>query len=872
MSRIRVSSSIRFRLLLLVLVQMHAVAVHAVAQPAQPAVAERQVAGVVRHAETRAPLGNVTVSAGAGRTLTDGEGRFVLRVPAGVVTIEVSAAEFYPLSTQIDVTQSDAVDTELLLVPRSGFAETVDVVAPPPPAAEPSAVVVTPAQVLRTPGALDNVFRTLQTLPGVSAAEEFSSRMVVRGGAPDQNLTVMDGVEIHDPYRLFGLTSAFNPETISRFELATGGFSVKYGDRLSSLLVVENRAGVRRARAQRIGRAQHHRRQHHPRRRDAERTDRGWSAPAAPITTSWHQGWRTRSSRGSRTCRQRACGSSPPDAPCRCSGSAAGRMPRSTSTNEDARGEFNDNTNNDLASVRLDAAFGRTGRSHTTVAYSASSSSFGVNAAFENQSQRANSPDEDAFDVANVVFDRTLSVRDVSLRQELGWTRGAHLVEAGGELHRLSTGLSFDITGDRNPNAANGSSQQGGAGLPDSLRSLRDVTRGGLWVLDRWQAAPAMALEAGVRIDRSGVNRDTQVSPRVTATWGLGSRTRLRTALGRYTQSPGYEKLVQSDYVLDLTGDQVGRLRSEQAVQLSAGLERDIAGAATLRIEGYYKTSSRLLVGRLETEAEQQARVAEYDFPDALASSVPTDPIITSTPTNDGSGRAYGFDVFVSRMTAPVAARVRGWASYTWGRATREAYGRTYPFEYDRRHAFSAVGVIPLDHSLGARVDHPSGVGFSEDAAARSSRRERVRRRRPRSGRQRRGASARRRFPRAPDLRRGLRRHRQPECRPPAAVRTRRSAGHVAAARRAGPLGAVRGGHQPLEPPERGRPRAGTRVRPRVRPAKDRRAARSGDPASADGRAPLQLLTAFTPSAGTRASTSRLPAVLQKRAARRLPP
>ena len=134
------------------------------------------------------------------------------------------------------------------------------------------------------------------------------------------------------------------------------------------------------------------------------------------------------------------------------------------------------------------------------------------------------------------------------------------------------------------------------------------MTRGGLWLLDRWQAAPALALEAGVRIDRSGVNRDTQVSPRVTATWSLDSRTRLRTALGRYTQSPGYEKLVQSDYVLDLTGDQVGRLRSEQAVQLSAGLERDIAGAATLRIEGYYKTSSRLLVGRLETEAERQAR------------------------------------------------------------------------------------------------------------------------------------------------------------------------------------------------------------------------------------------------------------------------
>ena len=227
---------------------------------------------------------------------------------------------------------------------------------------------------------------------------------------------------------------------------------------------------------------------------------------------------------------------------------AVGKMPCSTRRRPR---EFNDNTDNDLASVRLDAKIGSIGRSHTTVAYSDNSSVFGVNAAVENRSQRANTPDDDSIDVANVIFNRTLSLRDVSLRQELDWTLGAHVVEAGGELHRLSTGLSFDISGDRNPTAVNGSSQQGGAGLPDSLRSLRDVTRGGVWLLDRWQATPALALEGGVRIDRSGVTRETPLSPRVSATWRLDSRTRLRTALGRYTQSPGYEKLVQSDYVLD---------------------------------------------------------------------------------------------------------------------------------------------------------------------------------------------------------------------------------------------------------------------------------------------------------------------------------
>jgi hypothetical protein len=672
-------------------------AAHGFTQGTQPAGAERQVAGVVRHAETSAPLADVTVTADGRRTQTDPEGRFVLRVPPGVVRIEASAPDFYPLSTEIDVTQNDAIDAELLLVPRSGFAATVDVVAAPPPEAAPSAVVVAPVEVMRTPGALDNVFRTLQTLPGVSATEEFSSRLAVRGGAPDQNLTMMDSVEIHDPYRLFGLTSAFNPETISRFELATGGFSVKYGDRLSSLLVIENREGVR-----------------------GERLN-GSASLSITDANLIFEGRMPRGMTGSWLVSARrtyydlvaskvADQEFPRFADIQAKGvwrlapgrtlSVFGLRSRQDAAldidSDDARGEFNDNTRNDLASVRLDSTFGSNGRSHTTVAYSESSSSFGVNAAFENRSQRANTPDEESVDVANVVFDRTLALRDVSLRQEFGWTRGAHVVEAGGEVHRLGTELSFVITGDRNPNAVNGSSQQGGAGLPDSLLSVRDVTRGGLFLLDRWQASPPLAIEAGIRLDRSGVNRDTQLSPRATATLALDSRTRLRTALGRYTQSPGYEKLVQSDYVLDLTGANVGRLRSEQAIQASAGLERDIGSGATLRVEAYYKTSSRLLVGRLETETERQARLAEYDFPASLASSLPADPIITSTPTNDGRGRAYGFDVFLSRTTAPVSARVRGWASYTWGRARRESYGRVYSFEYDRRHAFSSVASYRL--------------------------------------------------------------------------------------------------------------------------------------------------------------------------------
>ena len=45
-------------------------------------------------------------------------------------------------------------------------------------------------------GGFENIFRTLQSLPGVTGTAELGSRIAVRGGSPDQNLTVMDGIEI----------------------------------------------------------------------------------------------------------------------------------------------------------------------------------------------------------------------------------------------------------------------------------------------------------------------------------------------------------------------------------------------------------------------------------------------------------------------------------------------------------------------------------------------------------------------------------------------------------------------------------------------------------------------------------------------------
>jgi hypothetical protein len=648
------------------------------------------ITGIVIDADTRAPIDGATVSSEGQRVATDAKGVFVLTTAPGRRIIEVVAPGYFPLVTTLDVGVAGVAGAELALARDGGFASSVDVVGAAP-AIAPATQAVAPIQVLRTPGALDNIFRTLQTLPGVTATEEFGSRLAVRGGSPDQNLTTMDGVEIHDPYRLFGLTSAFNPETIQGFELATGGFSAKYGDRLSSLLSIENRDGTRAesfagSATLSITDANVVTEGALPGARgswlvSARRTY--YDVVAARITdqdfpgfadiqgkVTWDAGAGRKLSAFALRSRQSAA---------------------ITIDEDDARGEFQDDTANDLAWARFDWSIGGRAQSHTIAAYSSTQSTFGVDASFENTSRRSNAPGETGFGVANVIFERALDVRDASMRQELSWSVGNHVVDIGGEAHSLETRLRFQIAGDRNPTAANGSSVQGGAGLPDLLAVTSRTTRAGAWLQDAWQMGSRVALQAGVRLDHPGSTGETLLSPRLAASWFLGQSRRIKGAVGRYTQSPGYEKLAQSDYLLDLGGDAAASLVSERAWHASLGLEQDLPRGFTVRAEGYYKRFGDLLVGRLESVSERQSRLAQYDFPSALAAEIPTEPIITTTPTNDGTGRAFGFDVFMSRPQAAGDARLSGWASYTWGRGDRRAYGRQYAFEYDRRHAVAAV-------------------------------------------------------------------------------------------------------------------------------------------------------------------------------------
>jgi hypothetical protein len=102
-------------------------------------------------------------------------------------------------------------------------------------------------------GVETDIFRTLQFIPGVSATGDVTAKYYVRGGGGDQNLILLNGVEIYNPFHSLGLFSVVDPDMINNIEFYKGGFTSEYSGRLSSVMDViskdgnKNRFGIKGA-------------------------------------------------------------------------------------------------------------------------------------------------------------------------------------------------------------------------------------------------------------------------------------------------------------------------------------------------------------------------------------------------------------------------------------------------------------------------------------------------------------------------------------------------------------------------------------------------------------------------------------------------
>ncbi len=655
-----------------------------------------RIEGRVLDAVTLQPIAAAVVFVREWRAACDPAGRFVLMLPPGKWTLEAAAAQYRTTSAPVEACPGCRPQLEVLLAPDRRVEEQVTVSASVNGGSDLVATTpLRPTEVLNVAGAFENVFRVLQTLPGVASTGELSSRLSVRGGGPDQNMTVMDGVEIHDPYRLYGLVSAFNPETVATFELSTGAFSAQYGDRLSSILTVDSRSGTTStAGTGSVGLSL----------TDGNALFEGrlpGQAGSWLVTgrRTWYDLIAERFTDDDLPSFNDLQGKLVFDLRKGRSLSVSGLRSRELADfvldDELEKGTMDSRTRNDLASAALFLPLGSRGSSRTIAALYDNTDAFHLNAEFRDEMRRSNAPYEDvAFRYDTVIGSLDRKVRDRSLRQELTIRPfSRHVLGAGFELHDLETREKLRIELPNRP-------EEGLRRFVYSYDAGRSHERYGAWLLDRVRLSSAVDLEAGVRFDESRINRKAEINPRVSLSVRPSPATRLRAAFGRHTQSPGYEKLRQADYLMDLSQEGLLRLENENSLHGILGVERDLRPGVSARVEGFVKSFRDLLVARLETEGERAARLSLYDFPADLASSIPRQAMITNQPTNDGRGRAYGVDLFVVKRAVSSSTRLTGWLAYTYTSANREAYGRTYPFEYEQPHALNVVANVRAHQRL----------------------------------------------------------------------------------------------------------------------------------------------------------------------------
>ena len=101
------------------------------------------------------------------------------------------------------------------------------------------------AQIQHTPAVLGeaDILKTIQLMQGVQAGTEGFSGLYVRGGGPDQNLILLDGIPVYNADHLLGVFSVFTPEAIKNTTLYKSSFPARYGGRLSSIVDIRTNDG-----------------------------------------------------------------------------------------------------------------------------------------------------------------------------------------------------------------------------------------------------------------------------------------------------------------------------------------------------------------------------------------------------------------------------------------------------------------------------------------------------------------------------------------------------------------------------------------------------------------------------------------------------
>lgn len=224
--------------------------------------AQGVVRGTVTDGQTgeALPFANIMLVGTQHGATTDLNGLFIInRVPAGSYTLKATMVGYSDYTQELTLTAGVTNRVNITLKPSSEALQVVEVTASRIDERKQETTVsvekITSAQIQQMPsiGGQADLAQYLQVLPGVNSTGDQGGQLYIRGGSMIQNLCMLDGMIVYNPFHSIGLYSIFETDVILNADIYTGGFGAEYGGRLSSVMDITTRDGNKKRHAGKVG-------------------------------------------------------------------------------------------------------------------------------------------------------------------------------------------------------------------------------------------------------------------------------------------------------------------------------------------------------------------------------------------------------------------------------------------------------------------------------------------------------------------------------------------------------------------------------------------------------------------------------------------
>jgi hypothetical protein len=207
------------------------------------------VCGYVKETISGRPVENATISNSIGNsgTLTDTEGYFFLKNVRDSDTLTIQFIGYKSIQLLKTDFSNTSCPTFFLSEENYALNEVIvqEYLAPGVLKQRDGSIRITPQNLEILSGLSEpDVLQSTQLLPGIESVSETASGLFVRGGTPDQNLILWDGIKMYNTGHFFDMISVFNSYVVESVKVFRSGAGVQYGDRVSGVIDISTTSKI----------------------------------------------------------------------------------------------------------------------------------------------------------------------------------------------------------------------------------------------------------------------------------------------------------------------------------------------------------------------------------------------------------------------------------------------------------------------------------------------------------------------------------------------------------------------------------------------------------------------------------------------------